>query len=40
MKIVDNKEVAEKMKRGAQSFAKIDAAKRVAKEIVRLGTHE
>lgn len=39
--IVNNKEVSDKMRAGAKSFAKTDAAEKIAEEIISIGlTHE
>lgn len=39
LKIIRDKDRRAKMKKGAQSFSKIDAARRIAKELTFLGTH-
>ncbi|MBI2175685.1 MAG: UDP-N-acetylglucosamine--N-acetylmuramyl-(pentapeptide) pyrophosphoryl-undecaprenol N-acetylglucosamine transferase [Parcubacteria group bacterium] len=40
LKLVQDTAGLEKMRRAAESFARIDAARKVAEEIIRLGVHE
>ena len=39
-KILGNAERIQKMKQAAQTFSRLDAAERIAKELIKLGAHE
>ena len=39
-KLIDDKEEQQKMQAAAQSFARIDAAEKIAQEVIALGIHE